>query len=213
MPSAFSLLASHVNWNCLTVTNPWNSLSCATGIILNLCRVHIKKMNTILTSNNLQPFRSHTTWIMRKLQTWPRPCSWIALWKICSLSPVSISCSITWEFSMSREHHYTHVKRCDGAINSLYQFQIDPKYNKPRDICCHETSNPVAKSCSSKISAGQRSCNANMVFYGRWRHKSGLEYWPTHPPSAPSLFTQPNHPTGPSSATKILGYTHWVNMR
>ncbi len=58
-----------------------------------------------------------------------------------------------------------HVKRCDGAINSPHQFQIDPKYNKPRDICCHETSNPVAKSCSSKISAGQRSCNANMVFY------------------------------------------------
>jgi hypothetical protein len=89
-----------------------------------------KKMNTILTSNNLQPFRSHTTWIMRKLQTWPRPCSWIALWKICSLSPVSISCSITWEFQCP-ESIIIHVKRCDGAINSAHQLQIDPKYNKP----------------------------------------------------------------------------------
>ncbi len=53
-----------------------------------------------------------------KVQTWPRPCSWIALWKICSLSPVSMSCSITWEVAMSRAiTMYFHS--CGGAkINS-----------------------------------------------------------------------------------------------
>jgi hypothetical protein len=32
-----------------------------------------------------------------------------------------------------------YVKRCNGAINSPHQFQIDPKYNKPRDKFCCET--------------------------------------------------------------------------
>lgn len=29
----------------------------------------------------------------KEWQTWPLPCSWIAFWKICSLSPVSINLS------------------------------------------------------------------------------------------------------------------------
>jgi hypothetical protein len=73
-----------------------------------VCR---SKMNTLVTL----VWMSHS---YGKVQTWPRPCSWIALWKICSLSPVSMSCSITWEVAMSRAiTMYFHS--CGGAkINS-----------------------------------------------------------------------------------------------
>lgn len=50
-----------------------------------------KQDKTLSKSKNFTP---KSCLVKLNLLTWPRPCSWMAFWKICSLSPVSISWSM-----------------------------------------------------------------------------------------------------------------------
>jgi len=89
-----------------------NLFHCIVSLLdLLQCVQHLQKREILARQSSFVSIQAATLAVAlaKRNSTLPRPCSWIALWKICSPLPVSISLSIVWNFDSVLETRHVRI--------------------------------------------------------------------------------------------------------